>query len=369
MPQSMNSAAMDRALIDAANRSLAVIYFDADSTILHANDAFLAATGYSLEEIQGQKRRIFMHPEDAAMPDYAALWEDLRAGVRRDGEIRRKHKNGAEMWLSATYSPVRDENGNVTTIVKLARDVTDTKHARVEAAAVFDTLNRSLARIEFDPEGTIRTANDNFLAAMGYNLNEIVGRHHRIFMPPEDAEKPEYRHFWQTLAAGEFSRGEYRRLDKRGNSIWISATYNPVRDARGEVYKILKLATDITERKDAENALIDALMDVASGRMETRLGESVRGEYAELRTMFNQTVEDLAGRLRAVMKGSKRMGWIADAVSDNATNLASKTEEQMEALAGTSAAISAISQEIVSTDESAQDVDRQAKLTAEKSKR
>lgn len=235
--------------VAAINRATAVIEFRLDGTVLNANALFLQATGYRLEEVAGKHHRMFMPPGEAERPDYAAFWADLRAGKFRAGEFLRVGKGGRELWIQASYNPVYGTDGQIESVVKFATDITETKRAALDQQGQLAALDRSQAVIEFDLDGTIRTANANFLSALGYGLDEIRGRHHAIFVAPEDRDRPEYAAFWAALGRGEFCEGEYRRVTRSGADIWIQATYNPILDARGKPYKVVKFATDITARK------------------------------------------------------------------------------------------------------------------------
>ena len=237
------------ALRQAIDRSLAVITFDVDGHILDANANFLAVMGYRLDEIKGQHHRLFVDPAEADGDAYRQFWASLRDGAFRDGEFRRVARDGREVWLNATYNPVLDGSGKVTRIVKIASDITAAKTRSIDDAGQIAAIHRSQAVIAFDVDGHILDANANFLAVMGYGLDEIRGRHHSLFVPPQDAESPAYRAFWAALRRGEFQSAEYRRLAKGGREVWIRATYNPILDSQGNVAKVVKFAVDITAEK------------------------------------------------------------------------------------------------------------------------
>lgn len=237
---------------DAINRSQAVIEFNVDGTILTANDNFLAAMGYSLSEVQGQHHRIFCDADYANSAEYRAFWESLGRGEFHSKEFQRFDKHGNEIWIQATYNPIVDQKGTVSKVVKFATDITDAKQRNADYEAKINAISRSQAMIEFDLTGIILSANENFLATLGYTLDEIQGKHHRIFCDPEYAESAEYKEFWRSLGKGEFSSGQFERFDKHGNSVWIEASYNPVFDASGKPIKVVKFATNITEQVAAK---------------------------------------------------------------------------------------------------------------------
>jgi methyl-accepting chemotaxis protein len=233
----------------AIDKALAVIEFKLDGTIIKANDNFLRTTGYQLSEVAGKHHRMFCDPTYAASPAYADFWRRLHDGEFELGEFKRFGKGGKEVWIHATYNPIFDADGKPSKVVKLAYDITDAKRKTADAEGKLRAIDRSQAVIEFDLEGKILTANNNFLAVMGYSLDEVVGQHHRMFCDANYAATAEYTAFWDRLGRGHFESGEFRRVTKKGAEIWIQATYNPIMDADGRPIKVVKFASDITERK------------------------------------------------------------------------------------------------------------------------
>ncbi|MEM6960407.1 MAG: PAS domain-containing protein, partial [Myxococcota bacterium] len=230
-------------LIDAIHRSQAVIEFLLDGTILTANQNFLNAMGYALEEVQGEHHRIFVEAGYARSAEYRAFWEKLAQGHYHSGEFKRLSKSRREVWIQASYNPVLDSSGRPHKIVKFATDITEQKLKTSNTEGQIDAIHRSQAVIEFEVDGTILTANENFLNAMGYSLQEVQGRHHRIFVEEEFARGPEYRAFWEKLAQGHYHSGEFKRLSKSGQEVWIQASYNPILDSDGRPIKVIKFAS------------------------------------------------------------------------------------------------------------------------------
>lgn len=239
----------DTAKLEAISRSQAVIEFKPDGTIITANGNFLNAMGYDLEEIRGRHHRMFVEPAQVETPEYEAFWQRLRKGEYQAGEFKRLGKNGREIWIQASYNPVLNKNGEVTEIIKFATDITQQKLQFADYLGQIDAIGKSQAVIEFNLDGTILTANANFLNTLGYTADEVRGKHHRIFVEPAYAESPEYKRFWQSLAEGRFDAGEYKRFGKDGREVWIQASYNPILDMNGKPFKVVKYATDITARK------------------------------------------------------------------------------------------------------------------------
>lgn len=236
-------------MLEALNRSQAVITFAVDGTVLDANDNFLALMGYTLAEVRERHHRLFVDPQEAQGAEYEAFWQDLRRGTYRSAEYGRVAKDGRKVWIRASYNPILDRSGQVRKIVKFALDVTAERLSAAETAGQIAAIGRSQAVIQFDLDGTVRSANGNFLDALGYAPHEVEGRHHSLFVRPEDAASAEYRAFWESLARGEFRAGEFRRIAKDGREVWIQATYNPILDLSGRPFKVVKYASDITEAK------------------------------------------------------------------------------------------------------------------------
>ncbi|MEO1078776.1 MAG: PAS domain-containing methyl-accepting chemotaxis protein [Pseudomonadota bacterium] len=230
----------------AVSGAFACISFLPDGTIIEANDNFLKAMGYTADEVRGKHHRIFVDPEEAQSKEYREFWAELAAGKAQSRRFRRLSKQHRNVFIQASYMPVREATGAVRKIVKYASDITDAINKESANQSKLNALTQSQAVIEFTTEGHIVAANDNFLRAMGYQRDELRGKHHRIFMPDEEAETQAYKYFWERLAAGESETGEVQRVAKNGASVWLQASYNPLRDALGRVTGVIKFATDIT---------------------------------------------------------------------------------------------------------------------------
>jgi methyl-accepting chemotaxis protein len=242
-------AADNAAKIAAIHRVRAVIEFTLDGRILDANANFLETMGYTLDEIANQHHRIFCDEAYAASGEYAAFWTRLAAGESMAGQYKRKHKSGRDVWLHATYNPVFGPDGKPLKVIKYASDVTTTTLRNADIEGRMAALDRSQAVIEFDVSGRILHANANFLDALGYELADVVGQPHSMFCDADYARSAAYRSFWKHLGAGEFHAGEFKRIAKDGSPVWIQATYNPIFDAEGKPFKVVKFAADITAVK------------------------------------------------------------------------------------------------------------------------
>ena len=234
------------AVYQALSRVQAIIEFKLDGTVVSANENFLNIFEYEIDEVIGNHHRMFCDPDYAESDAYVEFWEKLVRGELNVAEFKRLGKGGKKIWLQASYNPVFDEDGKPVRIVKFATDVTAAKLQITEFEGKIRAINRAQALIEFALDGTVITANENFLSLFGYNLNEVVGKHHRIFCDPGYAESPEYARFWQKLGRGEYEADEFKRISKDGAEIWLQASYNPIFDIEGRPLKVVKFASDIT---------------------------------------------------------------------------------------------------------------------------
>ncbi|WP_432415539.1 methyl-accepting chemotaxis protein [Chromohalobacter israelensis] len=278
----------DTATLEALDRATAIVHFHPDGTVLDANENFLKMTGYRLDDLRGQHHRLLCEPAHARSAEYRDFWRRLAHGEHMTGRYKRIGKEGRTLWLEASYTPIIGRSGEVKRVVKTASDITDKVRAENDMRSRLDALDRSTAIIEFTPAGDILTANANFLAAVGYRLEEVVGTHHRLFCETEYASSQAYRDFWTRLNAGEFIAGEFKRLDSRGRTLWLEATYNPVFDGDGNLYKIIKFATDITQRIERHQAESD------SARMAYRISTDTGVSATDGTRIIGEAVEEIS---------------------------------------------------------------------------
>ena len=258
-------------------RSQAVIEFGPDGTIRWANQMFLDTMGYRLDEIAGRHHSMFCDPGHAQSMEYRSFWHSLASGRHETGLFRRIRRDGGDVWLQASYTPLIDDRGRITGVLKSASDVTADQQLHAEQLGKLTAIDKSQAVSEFALDGTILHANDNFLKITGYQLTDIAGRHHSLFCETKYAASMEYKRFWAKLASGAFDTGTYRRLARDGREIWLSAAYNPILDANGRPSKVMKIATDVTQQVKLENEVQSRLLE--SGAFQRQL-ES-RGDALE----------------------------------------------------------------------------------------
>lgn len=287
------------AVLAAMNRSQAIIEFKLDGTILTANDNFCQAIGYSLNEIVGQHHRMFVDPSEANGAEYAAFWAKLSRGEFDRRQYKRIAKGGAEIWIEASYNPVF-KGGKPYKVVKFATDITAFKLQCAEDAGKLSALSRAQAVIEFTPKGEVLTANENFCSVLGYGLSEIKGKHHAMFCDPDYTRSADYQDFWARLERGEFFSDEYLRIGKGGKRVHIQATYNPILDMNGRVCKVVKFATDVTERLTNVQVLAQALKGLADGNLTERIGQSFLPSLDMLRSDYNLAATRLSEAMQAI---------------------------------------------------------------------
>ena len=326
---------------DALSRSQAVIEFDLVGNILSANENFCRAVGYSQAELLGKHHRIFCDAAYVASEEYRQFWARLSRGEYDSNSYRRLHKDGSDIWLRATYNPVL-RGGKPYKVVKFATDITEARRQSAEDASKLDAMSRSQAIIEFTPTGEILGANENFCAALGYSLAEIVGKHHRMFCDPAYVQTSTYADFWKSLADGQFQANEFVRYGKDGREIWIQAAYNPVRDLNGRVFKVVKIATDVTKRMSAINMLGDALKALAEGDLTQHLAHPFVPSMEGVRKDFNSAVAGLNETIRTVETNADAIASGAQEIRAAADDLAKRTEQQAASVEETAAALEEI---------------------------
>lgn len=235
--------------------TLAYACFNRDGLCLEVNSLFAELFDYPKQDLEGQAHFILCLADGSQNKQEQQLWIELQRGKPQNGIYSRQNRLGQPLLVECNYVPLRSPNGNVDHVMCLAKDVTAYVKQQQVHQAMFAALDKSLAIIEFSPDGTILTANQNFLSVMGYSLTQIQGQHHRLFCEP--SFYLQHPHFWQDLSKGQFHSGRFLRLDARGQKIWLEATYNPINDESGRILKVIKFASNITERVTSAFEAID----------------------------------------------------------------------------------------------------------------
>jgi methyl-accepting chemotaxis protein len=374
-----------QAIHAALNRVQAVIEFDLEGKILHANDNFLRVLGYSLDEVLGRHHSMFCEPDFAASPVYKQFWAKLGAGEYEHGEYKRLAKGGREIWINASYNPIMDADGKPYKVIKFATDITDNRMRNAEYEGKVSAIGKAQAVIEFDMSGHVLAANENFLDVMGYFLDDIKGEHHRMFCDPEYAASAEYKRFWQKLNRGEFDSGRYKRIGNNKKTVWIQATYNPILDLNGKPYKIVKYASDITAQVALEESvaakaksdgekiarLLDSVEHAANGDLTSKvlvegdepldlLAGGISKMIADLRKVISDVVMSASGLADASTTISERSNGVA--VGTQA--LGATVEEMNASIDGLTSSINIIAGNTTDADTMAKQTQHEAEIGA-----
>ncbi|MFP5078104.1 methyl-accepting chemotaxis protein [Rhizobium sp. YIM 134829] len=352
----------DTATLRALDQSQAIIEFDLTGKILRANENFCKAMGYSLDEIVGKHHRLFVDPAEAASPDYAEFWRLLASGTFQQKQYRRLAKGGREVWIEASYNPVM-RHGKPFKIVKFATDITESKLRALAEAGKLEALSRAQAVIEFDTAGRILAANENFLTTLGYRIDEIVGKHHSMFCDPDYTRSDAYRRFWEALNRGEYSTDQFLRFGKGGRKVFIQASYNPILDDRGRVIRVVKFATDITERMRAMEEIGAGLGRLAEANIRETLDTPFAKEFEKLRSDFNTSIGTFQETLEKVLAQTQALNHHSETLRTTSDALAHRAEQQAGALEETSAALSQVTSTVRSSAERVHDTRNLVKQT------
>ncbi len=330
-------------VLKAISNSQAMIEFSPEGKILAANQNFLDVMGYELTEVVGRQHAMFVEPGYAGSAEYQQFWAQLLQGKALSSEFRRFGKGGKEVWIQATYTPVVDASGQTSRVVKVATDVTEQKLSAADASGQLAAISKSQAVIEFDLQGNILSANENFCSALGYGLAEIRGRHHSLFVSQAEAASAEYKAFWEKLRSGEFQAAEYLRYGKGGREVWIQATYNPIFDMNGRPFKVVKYATDITARKRAVSDIGNGLAILAKGDLTHRIDNALPGELDVVRKAFNSTAETFSRIIGQLREASSVLRSATGELLSGAHDLEDRTSRQAAALEQTSTSLEQLS--------------------------
>lgn len=403
--------------IAAINKAQAVIEFGMDAKVIRANDLFLQAFNYSLEEIIGKHHSMFVEADYRNSHEYRQFWERLGRGEYEAGQYKRIGKDGREVWIQATYNPILDREGKPFKVVKYATDITEKKVEAANFAGQIAAIGKAQAVIEFGLDGRILTANDNFLRAMGYSLSEVQGQHHSMFVEPDFSSSHDYSLFWKKLGGGEYDAGRYKRIGKGGREVWIQASYNPIMDLNGKPFKVVKYATDVTAQVKAEEALkqavdhtqqvvasakngdlsrrvplegksgaikelcegINSLMDItdvslndvmrvssalSTGDLSQRVEKDYPGIFGRVKDALNSTVEALANTVISVLSSTETLSSAANQVAATSQSLSQGSSEQAASVEETTASIEQMSASICQNAENAKVTDGMAKKAA-----
>jgi methyl-accepting chemotaxis protein len=352
----------------AIGMSQAVIEFSLDGKILNANENFLKTLGYALDEVKGQHHSMFVDPDYRQSTEYRLFWEKLGRGEYDSNQYKRIAKGGREIWIQASYNPIRDLNGKPFKVVKYATDITQQKLQSADYEGQLAAISKAQAVIEFGLDGKILTANENFLKVLGYTLDEIKGHHHSMFVETGYRQSPDYRLFWEKLGRGEYDAGQYKRIGKGGTEIWIQASYNRIMDANGKPFKVVKYATDVTAAVKASEAMqqaVQQVQDAVGAAKENDLTHRVpidgkTGEIGALCTGVNGLLDTMTTVVTKIRNSAREVSSASAEISASTTDLSQRTEEQAASLEETSASMEQMSATVKKNAENAQQANQSA---------
>jgi methyl-accepting chemotaxis protein len=353
-----------KAVMNAMSKSQAIIEFKLDGTILTANENFCRALGYQRSEIVGQHHRMFVDPAEAETKEYAEFWARLARGVFDRRQYKRITKEGREIWIEASYNPVFS-GGKPYKVVKFATDITEQKLKTSEDAGKLDAISRAQAVIEFTPNGDILFANENFLKTLGYQLSEVQGMHHSMFCEPSYTNSDDYRSFWARLAGGEFFSDEFLRLGKSGRRVYIQASYNPIFDMNGKVFKVVKFATDVSERVNNVEQLANAMRAMSGGDLTQELRSPFLPALEKLRFDFNETSSKLRSTMQTISENAGAIAAASQQIQSASNDLSKRTEQQAASVEETAAALEEITTTVADSSHRAQEAGQLVRRTKE----
>jgi len=362
-----------RGLFAAINENYAYIEFDPTGVVITANQNFLNVLGYQLAEITGKHHRTFVDPAETGAAQYAQFWSDLAAGKAFSDVFKRITKLGKEIWIQAVYSPVKDEVGRVVKVVKVATDVTAQRLSAADFEGQIAAISKAQAVIEFSLDGRILSANENFCQTLGYQLGEIKGQHHSLFVEPAYRSSTDYRMFWEKLGRGEYDSGQYKRIGKGGTEVWIQASYNPIMDLNGKPFKVVKYATDITAQVRASEALQAAVAQtqaVVGSAKENDLSHRIpldgkTGDIAELCGGVNGLIDTMSTMIGEISDTAQTLTQAAREIASGNTDLSQRTEEQAASLEETAASMEELTNTVRQNAENAQQANKLASSASE----
>ncbi|WP_137135530.1 PAS domain-containing methyl-accepting chemotaxis protein [Rhizobium sp. FKY42] len=353
-----------KAVLEAMNRSQAIIEFKPDGTIISANENFCRTLGYQLSEIVGKHHRIFVHPEEASSRAYQELWQGLAQGRFDRRQYKRVCKDRSEIWIEASYNPVL-RGGKPYKIVKFATDITEQNLRRSEDKGKLQALGQAQAVIEFSPTGEILTANENFLNAVGYQLSEIQGKHHSMLCEVSHSSSEEYRGFWAGLSGGHHVSDEFLFVGKGGRRIHMQASYSSITDIDGKVFKVVAFGMDVSERVSNVEQLAGALKAMSAGDMTQELTTRFVPALETLRIDFNQTSSKLRATLQTIAQNASAISAASQEIQSASNDLSKRTEQQAASVEETAAALEEITTTVADSSQRAQDAGQLVRRTKE----
>ncbi len=339
------------ALLDAVDKTQAVMEFRLDGTVITANKKFLKLLGYTLDEVRNRHHTMFVFPDFRDTPEYKAFWDGLCNGKGIAYPYNHMAKGGTEVWLQTSYTPVLDASGKPYKIVKFATDITAQKRRDSDLGGQIAAVGKVMAVVEFGLEGKVITANENFLTLFGYTIEEVRGQDRSIFSEPSSDGGAAGQALWEKLCRGEHEVGQYKKIGKGGKAVWLQASYNPILDDDGKPFKIVVFATDITAQIRGSEALQQAVQETqavvkaaeASDLTQRIPMDGKTGEIAALCAGVNGLIETMAAVIVKIKSAAREVSNASAEIAASTTDLSQRTEEQAASLEETSASMEQMS--------------------------
>ncbi|HEX2939554.1 MAG TPA: methyl-accepting chemotaxis protein, partial [Rhodopila sp.] len=352
--------------LTAISKSQGVIEFSLEGQILHANANFLNLLGYTQEDVRGQHHGMFVEPGYRQSTEYRLFWDKLGRGEYDAGQYKRIGRGGKEVWIQASYNPIRDLNGKPFKVVKYATDITEQVIRNADFSGQIEAINKAQAVIEFGLDGKVLHANANFLTTLGYTADEIVGQHHMMFVEPAHRQSAEYRLFWEKLGRGEYDSGQYKRIGKGGREVWIQASYNPILGPDRKPFKVVKYATDITAQVEAAammQSAVNQTQDVVNAAKENDLRQRIplegkSGDVAQLCEGVNGLLDTMSMMVAEIGEAASTLSTAAREIASGNTDLSQRTEEQAASLEETAASMEQLTNTVRLNAENAQQANK-----------
>lgn len=352
---------------DIMDMTSIVSYADLKGDIVSINQKFLDVSKYASDELIGRGHNTTRHP-DMPKEVFKEMWATIGRGKIFRGVVKNRAKDGTPYYVDAVIAPFLGPNGKPRKYIGVRYDITEMEIERQNMHGLLAAINESFAYIEFDTGGNVINANDVFSRAMGYQLAEIKGRHHRMFVDPTYAASPAYAQFWADLNAGRSSSEVFKRIARDGSEIWLQAIYAPVKDEVGRVFKVVKIATDVSDKVRATQALEKAVEDISSVIASARDNDLTKriplagktGEIERLCEGVNGLIDTMSNVIASI---SETAGTITTAVSEitsGTDDLSRRTEKQASSLEETSASMEEIASTIRLNAENAQEANKLA---------
>ena len=304
-----------------------VLQLDPQGRIEMVNGNFESEMLYRADQLLGRKLEDIVPAHVKSLDFYQRMKSAISRGEHLNGAFRLLRGNGQEAWLRSILQPVKNSEGRIKYFTLHSSDLTRTIETSREHESLIKALMRSTAVIEFGLDGTILTANERFLTSVGYRLEQIRGKHHRIFCEPEEANSSGYQAFWDKLRRGEYVAERFKRIDAHGRVIWLEASYNPIFDAHDVLYKVVKFATVITDQVNQEQAVAEAA-DIAfntslSTDASARKATDVVTQTVNVMRGLESSMQEAAEGIQALDTQSRVIGSNIKTISDIAgqTNL------------------------------------------------